>query len=35
MEEYRKLYRESLENPDAFWARQAEHYLTWYKKWDF
>jgi len=34
MEAYQRLYRESLDNPDTFWARQADHYLTWYKKWD-
>ena len=35
MDAYRELYRESIENPENFWARQAEHYLTWDKKWDF
>ena len=34
MEEYRRLYRESLENPGTFWAREAEQRLTWFKKWD-
>lgn len=32
-ENYEKLYRESVENPDAFWAKEAER-LTWFKKWD-
>jgi len=31
--EYDTLYRESIDNPDAFWARQAEE-LHWFKKWD-
>ena len=31
--DYEKLYRESIETPDAFWARQAEE-LHWFKKWD-
>ncbi|MBI3394615.1 MAG: AMP-binding protein, partial [Spirochaetia bacterium] len=32
-EEYKKLYDESVKNPEAFWAAQAER-LTWFKKWD-
>lgn len=32
-EQYEKLYAESVENPEKFWAEQAER-LTWYKKWD-
>ena len=31
--EYEKMYKESIENPDAFWAKQAER-LDWFKKWD-
>lgn len=34
MDEYRMLYRESVERPEAFWARQAERHLSWFKKWD-
>ena len=30
---YEQEYRESLENPDAFWGRAAED-LHWYKRWD-
>jgi len=30
---YEECYRESLENPDAFWGRAAEE-ITWEKKWD-
>ncbi|MDO4777596.1 MAG: acetate--CoA ligase [Cardiobacteriaceae bacterium] len=33
-ERYETLYRESIENPEAFWARQAEERLSFYKKWD-
>jgi acetyl-CoA synthetase len=29
MSEYRRLYRESLDNPDEFWRRQAD-LLTWF-----
>ena len=32
-EEYKKLYDRSIEDPDGFWAEQAET-LDWYKKWD-
>ncbi len=31
--EYDKLYRESIDSPDTFWARIAEE-LHWFKKWD-
>ncbi|WP_341939529.1 acetate--CoA ligase [Marinimicrobium sp. C2-29] len=31
---YRALYKQSVEDPDAFWAEQAEAFLTWDKKWD-
>ncbi|MBW2039033.1 MAG: acetate--CoA ligase [Deltaproteobacteria bacterium] len=33
MEEYKKLYKESIENPEKFWGELAED-LDWYKKWD-
>ena len=33
VKEYDQLYKYSLEQPEAFWAEQAEK-LTWYKKWD-
>jgi acetyl-CoA synthetase len=35
MEEYQKLYRSSLDDPDAYWSAQARQYLSWYKEWDF
>ena len=31
--EYDAMYAESIDNPDAFWAKQAER-LDWFKKWD-
>lgn len=31
--EYKKLYNESIVNPDSFWANQAER-LHWFKKWN-
>ncbi len=33
--EYEALYRQSLEDPDRFWAEQAKKYLSWEKEWDF
>ena len=33
MEEYRALYRESLDDPAGFWGRIAEE-VTWFRKWD-
>ncbi|MBI5250005.1 MAG: acetate--CoA ligase [Desulfomonile tiedjei] len=35
LEEYKKTYRESLENSEGFWKERAEEYLTWFDKWDF
>lgn len=32
-EQYDAMYKESLENPDAFWSKIAEQF-TWKKKWD-
>jgi len=32
-EQYEREYRRSTENPEAFWAEQAEQF-TWKKKWD-
>ena len=33
-EEYERLYRESIESPETFWAARAEEYLSWEKKWE-
>ncbi len=30
---YQRLYRQSIEEPDAFWAEQAKRFLDWYKLW--
>ncbi|MCB0324945.1 MAG: acetate--CoA ligase [Bdellovibrionales bacterium] len=32
--EYQQLYEQSLQNPEAFWAAQAEENLSWFRKWD-
>ena len=33
MEEYKKMYEESIKNPDKFWGKIAEEYVSWYQKW--
>ena len=33
-EEYEQLYREFMADPPGFWAKQADEYLTFFKKWD-
>ena len=33
LDEYRKIYQASVDNPEKFWAELAEQ-LDWYKKWD-
>ncbi len=33
-EEFEKQYKESIENPSNFWAKQARDYLDWDKEWE-
>ena len=33
MQEYKKIYKESVENPEKFWSEKANN-LHWFKKWD-
>jgi acetyl-CoA synthetase len=33
LEQYKKMYDESVNDPEAFWARQAET-LDWFKRWN-
>jgi acetyl-CoA synthetase len=33
-EQYQALYRQSVEDPEEFWSEQADHYVSWFKKWD-
>lgn len=33
LEQYKEVYQQSVENPEQFWAAQAETF-TWQKKWD-
>lgn len=32
-EQYRCLYQQSIEQPEQFWAEQAEQFLTWMQPW--
>ncbi len=34
MAEYEKLHQESIKDPDKFWGKVGEEFLTWDKKWD-
>jgi len=33
MDQYREMYERSIQDPEGFWAEQAEAFF-WYKKWD-
>jgi len=33
-DKYDSMYRQSMEDPDTFWAGQADEFLDWFKKWD-
>ena len=33
-DDYQRLYRQSVEQPDIFWAEQAKSFLDWFKPWD-
>ncbi|HEX6549062.1 MAG TPA: acetate--CoA ligase [Gammaproteobacteria bacterium] len=32
--QYEALYRRSVEDPEGFWAEQADKFVTWDRKWD-
>ncbi len=34
MDEYRAIYRRSMEDPEGYWAERAEELVSWEKKWD-
>ena len=34
VEQYHSMYQYSIENPDDFWAEQAEKFISWNSKWD-
>ncbi|GAB4361575.1 MAG: acetate--CoA ligase [Gammaproteobacteria bacterium] len=31
---YQEMYKRSVEDPDGFWAEQANQFVTWFKTWD-
>ena len=33
MDQYRAMYRRSIEDPEGFWGEVAQEFV-WYKKWD-
>ena len=33
-EQYKSLYKQSIDEPESFWAEQASKFLTWSKPWD-
>ncbi|AGF78253.1 acetyl-coenzyme A synthetase [Desulfocapsa sulfexigens DSM 10523] len=34
LEEYKAIYKRSIEDPEGYWAERAEELVTWDKKWD-
>ena len=32
-EKYAEMYRRSVDDPEGFWAEQAEEFVTWFKPW--
>ena len=34
LEQYKTMYKASLEQPDQFWSEQAKQFLDWYQPWD-
>ncbi|MDH5409156.1 MAG: acetyl-coenzyme A synthetase, partial [Gammaproteobacteria bacterium] len=33
-QKYQEMYQQSINDPDTFWAAQAEEFLSWSKPWD-
>ena len=33
-EQYKEMYQRSIDDPDGFWAEQANKYVSWFKPWD-
>ncbi|HYA15170.1 MAG TPA: acetyl-coenzyme A synthetase N-terminal domain-containing protein, partial [Syntrophales bacterium] len=33
-DEYEKLWKRSIEDPNGFWSEVASEYVEWFKKWD-
>ena len=34
MDEYKAIYKRSIEDPEGYWAERAEELISWDKKWD-
>ena len=34
MDQYEAMYKKSVDDPEGFWAEQAEEFVYWEKKWD-
>jgi len=34
LEDYKAIYKRSIEDPEGYWAERAEELVTWDKKWD-
>ncbi|MGC3094985.1 acetyl-coenzyme A synthetase N-terminal domain-containing protein, partial [Pseudomonas aeruginosa] len=32
-DDYQRLFRQSVENPDEFWGEQAKGFVDWFKPW--
>jgi acetyl-CoA synthetase len=32
--QYNEMYQRSVDDPEGFWAEQAEKFITWFKPWD-
>ena len=33
-DQYEAMYRRSVQDPEGFWAEQADKFIDWYEKWD-
>ena len=31
---YQAMYKQSVDDPEGFWAEQAQQFVTWFKPWD-
>ncbi|MCX7832539.1 MAG: acetyl-coenzyme A synthetase, partial [Actinobacteria bacterium] len=34
IEEFKEIYKRSIEDPEGFWSEKAEELISWFKKWD-
>ncbi len=32
--QYQEMYQRSIDDPEGFWAEQANEYIDWFKPWD-